>query len=61
MKTNVHFIQELANVISLEGYNILLKKFGIKYIISPNQAKWLLEEQKESPKRITIVTQLGKI
>jgi hypothetical protein len=59
MIENEKFNKELKKVINLKGYESLLIKFGLKYIISPTQAKILLENQKEKPDNITFITKIG--
>jgi hypothetical protein len=56
---NRNFKKDLSRVINLEGYELLLKKYGVKYILSPTQAKHILTQRRETATSIEAISQIG--
>ena len=59
MTEDKNFQKQLSKVICLEGYENLLIKFGVRYILSPNQARILLEKRGETKTQIIVITEIG--
>ena len=57
---NRQFKKDLSRIIDLEGYERLLKNYGVKYILSPTQAKHILSQRRESDSTIESISQIGK-